>query len=189
MRCDFQSADDLAALLARMDEMNLDALVNNALPAPLTTQHFHKMPLDAFQTGFRDNVVPTVSVTQKAINLFRQKRAGRIVTVLTATLVGRPPAGYSEYTAAKAYLHQLAKAWAVENASFGITSNCVSPAFMATRLTRNTDERIVADMVRRHPLKRLLETSEVAEAVEFLLTCSAHINGVNVALNAGSEIA
>ena len=36
---------------------------------------------------------------------------------------------------------------------------------MATRLTSDTDERVVEDLVSRHPLKRLLIPEEVAEAV------------------------
>lgn len=188
IHCDFREAGDLARLLEKMDEMNLDGLINNALPVRITKMHFHKMDLETFRAGFNQGIMPTISITQKAIGIFRKKKAGRIVTVLTSALVGKPPAGYSEYAAAKAYLHLLTKSWASENASFGITSNCVSPGYMATRLTNDTDERMVEEMVARHPLKRLLQTGEVAEAVEFYLMCSAQVNGNNLVINAGAEM-
>ena len=59
---------------------------------------------------------------------------------------------------------------------------------MATRLTCDTDERVVEEMVSRHPLKRLLSTAEVAEAVEFFLAAPLHVNGTNLIINAGSEM-
>ena len=189
IRCDFSAESEVAALAGRLEALDLDALVHNALAGGLARQHFHKIPLDAFRAGFVGNVLPVVALTQQAIGLFRKKHRGRIVTVLTAALVGKPPVGYAEYGAAKAYLQQLAKTWAVENASFHITSNCVLPGYMATALHRDADERVVEEMIQRHPLKRLLEPAEVAAAVEFFLTCSEQVNGANLVLNAGTELA
>lgn len=186
--CDFTNTGDVAGLLKKMNELDLDVLVNNAIASPIVKKHFHKTTAETFQRGFAQNILPTIEVTQNAIGRFRAKNGGRIITVLTATLVGKPPVGYSEYTAAKAYIHSLAKSWAIENAAYGITSNCVSPSYMATQLTEDTDARIVEEMVSRHPLKRLLTTDEVAQAVEFLISAPAQINGANIVINAASEI-
>jgi 3-oxoacyl-[acyl-carrier protein] reductase len=188
IRCDFKEPTDLSVLLKKMDEISLDVLVNNALSVSIAKTHFHRTGIDVFRQGFSHNILPTIEITQKAIGGFRKKKSGRIITLLTATLLGKPPAGYSEYTAAKAYLHSLAKSWASENAAFGITSNCISPSYMATRLTSDTDERIVEEMVSRHPLKRLLTPAEVAEAVEFYVNAPAQINGTNLIINAASEM-
>ena len=188
IRCDFKDTTDISALLKKMDEINVDALVNNAISAPITKTHFHKTAIEVFSRGFSHNLLPIIAITQKAISRFREKKGGRIITLLTATLVGKPPTGYAEYTAAKAYLHSLAKSWASENAAFGITSNCISPSYMATRLTSDTDDRIVKEMVSRHPLKRLLTAPDVAEAVEFYINSPAQINGTNLVINAASEM-
>jgi len=101
-------------------------------------------------------------------------------------LVGNPPVGSSEYVAAKAYLASLSKSWAVENAY--ISSNCISPSFMKTQLTSDVDERLIQDMVNKHPLKRLVTVDEVAETVRFLVSASQQINGVNVVMNAATHI-
>jgi NAD(P)-dependent dehydrogenase (short-subunit alcohol dehydrogenase family) len=188
IKCDFKNASDMTALLKKMDEIGFDALVNNAISTPIAKKHFHKTGLEVFRDGFAQNILSTVEITQRAITRFREKKAGRIVTLLTATLVGRPPAGYAEYTAAKAYVHSLAKSWAAENAAYNITSNCISPGFMATKLTSDTDERIVEQMTSQHPLKRLLTTGEVAEAVEFFLGAPLHINGTNLVINAAEML-
>jgi NAD(P)-dependent dehydrogenase (short-subunit alcohol dehydrogenase family) len=188
IRCDFKDASSLAGLLQKMEGMDLDALVNNAISTAIAKTHFHRIGLDVFRQGFSQNILPIIEITQKAIGRFREKKSGRIITMLSATLAGNPPAGYSEYTAAKAYLHSLAKSWASENAAFGITSNCISPSYMATHLTNDTDERVVAEMISRHPLKRLLTPAEAAEAVQFFLNAPLHINGTNLLINAASEI-
>jgi 3-oxoacyl-[acyl-carrier protein] reductase len=188
IQCDYGSSSDVARLLKKIEELEVEVLVNNAIATPIAKKHFHKMEIEAFRDGFMRNIIPIIEITQKAIVGFREKKNGKIITVLSATLVGKPPIGYSEYTATKAYMHSLAKSWANENAAFGITSNCVSPSYMATHLTSDTDERIVEDMVNRHPLKRLLAPAEVAMAVEFLADASPQINGVNLVINAGTEM-
>lgn len=188
IQCNFKNAADMESLLKKTDGIGLDALVNNAISTPIAKKHFHRTGLDVFKDGFAQNILPTVEITQRVITRFRERKGGRIVTMLTATLAGRPPAGYSEYTAAKAYLHSLAKSWAAENGVYGITSNCISPGYMATKLTSDTDERIVEQMTSQHPLKRLLTTGEVAEAVEFFLNAPLHINGTNLLINAASEM-
>jgi 3-oxoacyl-[acyl-carrier protein] reductase len=134
------------------------------------------------------NVYPVVKLTQQFIADSRKRKSGKIITILSSGIINKPPLGWSEYIANKAYLHSMAKSWAVENVSFGITSNCVSPSFMQTNLTKQTDKRIVELMISDNPHKRLLTEVEVAEAVSFLVTASPHINGSNLIINAAQDI-
>jgi len=184
---DFTNEESLAVFVERMKEFNPEVLVNNATTG-MIKNHFHKIPIDDFKASFIRNVLPTVQITQEAIRIFRKKKSGRIVTILSASLIGKPPFGYAEYASNKAYLLEMSKCWATENAAFAITSNCISPSMMQTMLTSDVDERIVESMVAAHPLKRLLSTNETANAVKFLVEGSEFINGVNLVLNAGSDI-
>jgi NAD(P)-dependent dehydrogenase (short-subunit alcohol dehydrogenase family) len=138
-----------------------------------------------FVNSFAANVVPVIRITQGAIRHFRTKKAGKIINILTSYLVGTPPAGSAEYTANKAYLEALSRSWAAENARFNITSNNIYPSFMRTGLTADVDQRLIDIMERKHPLKRLLQPEEVAEAVHFLAGASQHINGVGIVMDAG----
>ncbi|MDY6987483.1 MAG: SDR family oxidoreductase [Thermodesulfobacteriota bacterium] len=187
MRCDFYSKESVDELTTKMGDMDLDVLVNNAMPG-MTEKHFHKMEADVFCDSFRNAVMPTIRITQCAITLFRKRKFGKIITVLTSALINRPPIGWSEYVANKAYLHSLSKSWAVENAKFNITSNCVSPSLMRTELTKGLDDRIVEDLERNHPLKRLLTTEEAAEALWLLLRATQHLNGANLLINSASDV-
>lgn len=188
LKCDFRNRDEVDAVVAKIEQINIDVLVNNAYTGDFIKSYFHKTAADDFIEAFNVNIVPTMLITQAAITVFRKKKFGKIITISTAALVNIPPVGSSVYVANKAYLEQLSKVWASENAKFNITSNTVSPAFMLTGFTNSTDERIVEQIVSNHPLKKLLTTKEVAESICFLINSSQHINGINLILNAGVNI-
>ena len=154
----------------------------------ISKKHFHKMTDRDFMQGINRNVLPVLSITRAAIEIFRKKKFGKIITILTASIINKPPLGYSEYTACKAYLLSMSKSWANEYASFNISSNCISPAFMKTGLTNDTDERIIEEMTVKHPLKSLLSTLETAKAVEFFVGASQQFNGINLIINSGADV-
>jgi 3-oxoacyl-[acyl-carrier protein] reductase len=186
--CDFFQPQEVASVAASIDAWEIDVLVHNATTG-MQNKHFHKLDPVVFATNFQVNVSPVIVLSQAAIAAFRKRRRGRIITILSSVLVNRPPVGMSEYTASKAYLHSLAKSWAVENAAFGILSNCVSPSVMHTNLIRDVDERVLSELAAEHPLKRLVSPQEVAETVAFLAgPASAHINGANLILNAAADL-
>jgi 3-oxoacyl-[acyl-carrier protein] reductase len=185
--CDFTDDASLGRLLARIPELDVDILVNNAL-ASMQTRHFHQSRPDGFLSSFETNVMPTLRITQEAIKGFRKKKSGKIITVLSSYVVSRPPVGLSEYVANKAYLLSLSRSWAVEYARSNITANCVSPSMMRTALTAGIDERQIEEAVAGHPLGRLVTPNEVADAVLFLARASPHINGVNMLINSGDSM-
>lgn len=188
IECNFEKPEQLQDLITKIDELNIDVLINNAFAGAITKQHFHKDGTQRFENGFNKNIVPVIQITQKAITVFRKKKFGKIITVLTSALVNKPPVGWSEYVAGKAYLQSLSKSWATENVAFNISSNCVLPAFMQTELTSDVDERIIEGMIENHPLKKLLTTSEVADAVNYLVGAPQQINGANMIINSASDL-
>ncbi|HYG49849.1 MAG TPA: SDR family oxidoreductase [Flavobacteriales bacterium] len=189
IKADFSVRNEMEALNAKLADINLDVLINNALPHKFEQTHFHKMEYDVFVNGFMNNVMPVVELTRAAIALFRKKKSGKIITVLSSYIINKPPIGFSEYAASKAYLLSLAKSWASEYAAFNITSNCISPSFMLTALASDVDERIIEENRQKHPLKRLLTTGETAGSVAYLVDASAHVNGINLVINAAENIA
>lgn len=184
--CDFKNSLSMDALIEKMSEINPDVLINNAIPA-MTEKHFHKMAPNEFLENFQNYLLPTIAITQKAIEIFRKKKFGKIINILTSALLGNPPTGLSEYTASKAYLASLSKSWAVENGRYNITSNCISPSLMKTKLTSSKDERIFEEFIKNHPLQKLLTPQEVAESVLFLVKASQQINGINLVMDAGES--
>jgi NAD(P)-dependent dehydrogenase (short-subunit alcohol dehydrogenase family) len=188
IKCDFSRPEDMATLTSKMPQLNLDVLINNAYANGIKARHFHKINTRDILESFKNNIIPTVEITKEAIRIFRKERKGKIITILTAAITNVPPIGWSIYVANKAYLEMLTKMWANENSKFNITSNSVSPSFMRTGMTADTDDRVIEQLVSMHPLKKLLSTEEVAETVKFLVFASNNINGINLLMNAGVSI-
>jgi len=188
IKCDFKNASDVNSLKDKIDVLDLDVLINNAYSgAPIKT-YFHKISQEDFSSEFMNNIIPAILLTQAAINSFRKKKSGKIITVLTSFLLNTPPIGSSVYVANKAFLASLVKSWAGENAKFNISSNSISPSFMQTNLTADVDERVLEQIKENHPLKKILTVDEVAKTVLFLVNASSQINGLDVVINAGTAI-
>jgi NAD(P)-dependent dehydrogenase (short-subunit alcohol dehydrogenase family) len=184
---DLTRRESLDGFLAAMDAMNIDALVNNAYCGLPQGTHFHKTRPEDFLTEFASNLVPTIEITQKALEGFRRKKFGKTINVLSACLINLPPASYAIYSANKAYLQQLSKVWNKEYARYNITSNCVLPEYMKTSFSQ-TDERVVEQMEASHPLKKLLTPEETAEVVKFLVYAHQQVNGVMLPVNAAQAV-
>jgi 3-oxoacyl-[acyl-carrier protein] reductase len=187
VHCDFTDAESVTALCDRIAGMDLDVLINNA-NGKVHKEHFYKTDPEVFLKSFEHNVMPAIRITQQALVGFRKKRSGRIINVISSYVVNKPPTGLSIYVANKNYLLSMSNSWASEYGKFNISSNCVSPSFMLTGLTADTDERVIAQMEQEHPLHHLLTVEEAADTVAFLITATPHINGTNLIINAGSDI-
>lgn len=188
VKCDFRVIEEVESLCDRLVEFKIEGLINNAFSGSFLTKHFNKIDSEMFVDDFHTNIIPVLKITQASIAIFRKNKFGRILTILSAALIGNPPVGSSIYVANKAYLEKLSKVWAHENIRFNITSNTISPSFMQTNLTSSFDERIIEQMVNSYPLKSLLTPKEVAGFLINLMDSSSHLNGVDFPLNAGSNL-
>jgi len=187
IRLDFKNKKSLTNLLTELDRLRPDILVHNATTG-FSKNHFHKLLPSVFMNSFENNIIPVIAITQKFLSLAIKRRYGKIITILSSYLAGKPPIGLSAYVSEKSYLLSLCKAWATENARFGITSNCISPSTMITNFTKDVDERILDLLKSNNPTGRLLTPKEVAEAVAFFVKASPQINGVNLVINSATDI-
>jgi len=188
IKCNFENETEVDALKTKIGEWGIDVLINNAYSGEPIKTYFHKIPATDFLADFQKNLLPAIILTQAAINIFRKKKFGKIINVLTSFLVNTPPTGASVYVANKAYLEELSKSWATENAKYNITSNSISPSFMQTGFTNDVDERVIEQMTESHPLKTILTPAETAESVLFLVNATQQINGINILLNSGVNL-
>ena len=188
IKCDFKNDLEVQTLKTKLAELDIDVLINNAYTGGFIKSHFQKTDPADFLEDFKENIMPVVILTQSAISVFRKKKSGKIITILTSALINTPPIGTAVYTANKAYLMQLTKTWATENAKYNITSNSVSPSFMRTNFTSGIDDRLIEQIEEKHPFNKLLTVNEVSDSVFFLLNASQQVNGFNLIINAGSDV-
>ena len=93
---------------------------------------------------------------------------GRLINISSRAHFGNPT--QANYSAAKAGLIGMAKALAMEEGRYGITSNCVAPGFMETEMVQAlaTYESIKERAVAAQSIKRVGRPEDIADAVAFL---------------------
>jgi NAD(P)-dependent dehydrogenase (short-subunit alcohol dehydrogenase family) len=146
----------------------IDGLVHNAgmiLPALLA----EAKPEEILTLAQLHLGAPMI-LTQAAMEGMRERRFGRVVFVSSRASMGAPTR--SAYSATKAGVHGMARTWALELASSGITVNVVAPGPI---LTDNFWSIVPKDseqqerMARNVPVGRLGSREDVAHAIEFFL--------------------
>lgn len=165
----------------------LDVLVNNAgsivrqlSVAQLTTAQWQEM-LDVNLNG-------TFYLCRAALPHLARTR-GNIVNVSSyAGLVGFP--GSAAYCAAKGAVVQLTRAMALDHAAEGIRVNCVCPGSVNTPMIAAAWERHGPGAERlwseKHPLGRIAEAEEVAEAIYWLASeAASFVTGAALPVDGG----
>ncbi len=181
----FCNSDSIEDFCSHFEKWNIDVLVNCTYVGKPQNTYFHKTNTDDILNSFRFNILPTVRITQSAIEVMKKKKFGKIINIITEAVIGLPPAGYMLYACNKAYLMELSDILNKEYSRLNITSNCILPAYMRTPFSQ-LDERIEEQMIKEHPLKKLLTPEEVAQAIKFFVDATQQINGVKLPINAGT---
>lgn len=113
-------------------------------------------------------------------------RCGSIVNV-SSIIASTGFSGLSAYGATKAGLIGLTKSLSRELGKVGVRVNAISPGYMETEMTIGLAGDKLESIRRRSPFQRFPSTSEVADAVRFLLSEQASgIHGANLTVDLGS---
>lgn len=175
-----------AAIAAVTDRFErIDILVNNAgisgaVPDRLSTEHYDRL--------MAVNARGTFLGVKHAIPELRKAGGGSIVNVSSVSgLVGQTFV-HMGYNAAKAAIHVLTKAAAVQFAIHGIRVNSVHPGYMPPMRTSvsTADPAQRAAMMQTVPMGRTGRPEEVAYAVLFLASDEAsYITGTELVVDGG----
>jgi 3-oxoacyl-[acyl-carrier protein] reductase len=157
-----------AIALAICQDHSIDCLVHNAgviLPNLLQDAK----PEDILTLAQLHLGAPML-LTQAAMEGMRTRRFGRVVFVSSRAAMGA--ATRTAYSATKAGVHGMARTWALELASSGITVNVVAPGPILTDnfwgiIPKGSEQQ--DRMARNIPVGRLGSREDVAHAIEFFL--------------------
>jgi NAD(P)-dependent dehydrogenase (short-subunit alcohol dehydrogenase family) len=151
------------ATIARFGRV--DTLVNNAgafLPRP-----FADYSCEEFQTILAVNLGGFFHATQRAVRQMLQQGSGHIVNITSSLLAEQPlaalPAALMALT--KGGLNAVTRSLAIEYASRGIRANAIAPGVIRTPM--HAPENLAA-LATLHPLGRIGEAEEIADALLFL---------------------
>ena len=95
-------------------------------------------------------------------------------------------AGQVNYAASKSGLVGMARSFARELGSRGITANVIAPGFVETDMTAKLDEKRRNEIANSVPLKRFSSAQEIAHVVGFIASEKAnYITGALIPVDGG----
>jgi len=174
----------LATTLARYSQV--DVLCNIAGIA--AGQSFLEITDDVWQQTLTVNLSGVMLCSQVvARHMVARQIAGRIVNMASTNgLVGE--SNMTAYNASKFGVVGMTMTMAIDLAPYNIRVNSVCPGLIKTRLTQSAREQTawVTDYLKKIPLNRFGEPTEVAAAVAFLAsTDSGFITGHQLVIDGG----
>lgn len=155
----------------------------NDLPAPDILVCCHAAPVlnkavvnmldDEWQRVIDVDLTWTFQLVRSALRRMIPSKYGRIV-LFSSILAHHPFPNRTAYAAAKGGVESFCHAVAVEVAGHGVTINCVSPGFTDTERTKGAKSNpVVANIINRIPIKRMIAPQEIVDSVLYLLSTPA----------------
>jgi len=180
--------DDLERINASWEKisdehLDIDILVNNA---GFTRDNLIlRMSEDEWNDVMNVHLNGMFRITKRLLKPMLKKRWGRIINLSsTSAVLGNK--GQANYAAAKAGIEAFSRSLASEVGSRGITVNAVAPGFINTDMTHLNSGVIEEELIKKIPLGRFGETSEIAHLVNFLCSEeSSYITGQTIHINGG----
>ena len=131
------------------------------------------------------NLTGAFRTARRATKGLLKLKRGRLIFV--GSVVGLSgSAGQVNYSASKAGLVGMARSFARELGSRGITANVVAPGFVETDMTATLDEKRRDEIAKSVPLQRFCSAEEIADVVTFLASPRAsYITGAVIPVDGG----
>jgi 3-oxoacyl-[acyl-carrier protein] reductase len=170
-------ADEAAAAFSQVD-----VLVNNA--GIMDVRPFAEQDLATWRAMLDVNIVGSLALTHALLPSLAERGQGRVIC-LASQLGHVGGENVAVYAGTKGFILAFVKSLAREVGRYGITVNAVCPGSIVTdmNLVIYPPERQKARAAEL-PLRRLGETSDVAEAVLYLTT-AGFVTGTSVVVDGG----
>lgn len=158
--------DALSKSLPQLDGLALCAGITKTIPVKFIST-------DAIDEIFKTNSFSSMLLVQKALKAKKINKGGSIVFI-TSISTAYADKGNAVYAASKGAMNSFSKVLALELAAQRITSNCIQPGFVPTRMLDIgviTEEQLDEER-KKYPLG-FGEPTDIANGVIYLLSDAA----------------
>jgi 3-oxoacyl-[acyl-carrier protein] reductase len=144
-----------------------------------------RMSDEDFESVIDANLTGAFRVARRSTKGLLKLKRGRLIFV--GSVVGSVgSAGQVNYSSSKAGLVGMARSFARELGSRGITSNVIAPGFVETDMTATLDEKRRSEIAGSVPLGRFCAAEEIADVVTFIASPQAsYISGALIPVDGG----
>ena len=162
----------------------IDSLVY--CPGSINLKPISTLSIEDFRNDFELNVIGAVKSIKKYLPLLKKGENPSILLFSTvATKLGMPY--HASVSASKSAIDGIVKTLGAELAP-KIRINAIAPTItnteLASKILRN--EKVLENMIERHPLKKILSANEVAKMAKFLISeDGSSISGQIINMDAG----
>ena len=176
---------------------DFDVIINNAgiNINPKITEEYSK---EDFREVVDVNLLMPFEIIKNNLPYMKEKKYGRIVNVSSIYAI-KPEVEVVGYNASKSALITMTKTIAKEYGDYGITANCVLPSTFKSKImddfmetyahTEEEKKEYLDELVKDNAIKRLLEPTEIAKLIRFLISDDASfITGVAIPIDGGFSI-
>jgi 3-oxoacyl-[acyl-carrier protein] reductase len=138
-----------------------------------------------FEDVINANLTGAFRVARRATKGLLKLKRGRLIFI-GSVVGGVGAAGQVNYAASKSGLLGMARSFARELGSRGITANVIAPGFVETDMTATLDEKRREEIVKSVPLGRFCSADEIAKVVTFVASGEAgYITGALIPVDGG----
>jgi acetoacetyl-CoA reductase len=177
-RCDFKKFENIEKYFGTFKPdiiLFFNALNTNAFNHKYTDTQIYDQ-IDA-------NVKGVAYATSLALKQMRNSGYGRLIYASSVT-TEKNVIGTSLYAASKAFYENFVRTIALENASKGITANCIQLGYMDGGLTYTLPKDLLGQKLKEIPAGRLGYISEIDKTIDFMIN-TEYVNGATIKLTGG----
>lgn len=146
----------------------------------------HKVDNEMVQRQIHVNVLGAVNVVSCALPHMRASGFGRII-MMSSVLADNPVVSTGIYAGSKGFIESYAKCVALENASKGVTCNCIQLGYFDGGLTYKIPENFREGIIKNIPMKRLGTGKELASTANYLIE-NGYVTGTSIKINGGLSV-
>lgn len=144
-----------------------------------------RMSDEDFEDVINTNLTGAFRVAKRATKGLLKLKKGRLIFISSVVaMLGSP--GQVNYAASKSGLIGMARSFARELGSRGITANVIAPGFVETDMTASLDDKRRQEIASSIPLGRFSDAQEIANVVSFIASTKAgYISGAVIPVDGG----
>ncbi len=167
--------------------INAVGLIHSAPLVNIAARTDRRHSLEAWRSVIDLNLTAVFMATVNVVDRMVSSRT-RGVVINFSSVAAAGNAGQGAYSAAKAGVNAMTKAWAKELGMLGIRFVAIAPGFIDTPSTRSAlSDPTLKDWVQRTPLRRLGSVGDVISAIVFAIE-NEHLTGKVIEIDGGLNL-